>query len=192
MNFTRTSIPGCWILDSKFHRDERGAFLEWFKKSEILDQTGISFTPNQANFSISKKNVLRGLHFSASPKGQSKLVFCASGKIRDYLVNLDIQSLSYGKWISVELSPENGKMILVGPNIAHGFLSLEDNTIVTYLLSSEYNPELEFEVNFRDPDFNIQIPESGLIQSQKDSEAPNLKEIEKMNKLPVAKQMHQN
>ena len=104
MNFTRTSIPGCWIVDSKFYRDERGAFLEWFKKSEVFDQTGISFTPHQANFSLSKKNVLRGLHFSTSPEGQSKIVFCASGRIRDYLVDLDKNSLSYGKWFSVELS----------------------------------------------------------------------------------------
>jgi len=184
MRFTATPIPGCWLIESDVHLDARGGFQEWFKASQVLEITGANFIPAQANFSISKKDVLRGIHFSLNESGQSKLVFCAAGKILDYIVDLDTSSASFGKWANFELSPEKGRMLLISPKTGHGFLSLEDNTVVTYLLSSEYSQKDEFELSFLDESLGIDLPGSGHILSEKDRTAPGILELRKLGRLP--------
>ena len=184
MRFTATPIPGCWLIESDVHLDARGGFQEWFKTSQVLEFTGANFIPVQANFSVSKKNVLRGIHFSLNVSGQSKIVFCAAGKILDYIVDLDTSSASFGKWANFELSPEQGRMLLIGPKTGHGFLSLEDNTVVTYLLSSEYSQKDEFELSFLDESLGINLPGVGHILSEKDRTAPGISELRKLGTLP--------
>jgi dTDP-4-dehydrorhamnose 3,5-epimerase len=184
MKFTATTIPGCWLIESDVHLDDRGGFQEWFKSSQVYDSTGANFVPAQANFSVSKKNVLRGIHFSLNPLGQSKIVFCAAGKILDYIVDLDTSSATFGQWTSFELSPEKGSVLLIGPKTGHGFLSLQDNTVVTYLLSSEYSQKDEFEVSFLDEILGINLTGAGHILSEKDQIAPGIMELRKLGRLP--------
>lgn len=184
MRFRETSIPQCWLIESDVHLDDRGEFQEWFKSSQVYESTGENFTPVQANFSVSKKNVLRGIHFSLNTLGQSKIVFCAAGKIIDYLVDLDTSSATFGQWTNFELSPEKGRILLIGPKTGHGFLSLQDNTVVTYLLSSEYSQKHEFEVSFLDESLGINLPGAGHILSEKDLNAPGITELRKLGRLP--------
>ena len=184
MIFTATTIPGCWLIETDVHLDDRGGFQEWFKSSQVHESSGENFVPAQANFSVSKKNVLRGIHFSLNPLGQSKIVFCAAGKILDYIVDLDASSATFGQWKSFELSPEKGSVLLIGPKTGHGFLSLQDNTVVTYLLSSEYSQKDEFEVSFLDEILGINLPGTAHILSEKDRIAPGIMELRKLGRLP--------
>jgi len=186
MKLTPLGIDGAWLGSSKVWRDERGYFREWFKVEEIAQATGMKFDVAQANLSVSKAGVVRGIHYSLSPKGQGKLVTCVSGKIKDVIVDLRTNSPTFGNSVECVLEGGSGDFLLIGPGLGHGFASLEDRTVVTYLLTSSYSPEEEFEINALDPDLAINwgIKQYEMNLSLRDSSAPKLSELIVLGYLP--------
>lgn len=188
MKLTPLGIEGAWLAESPVWTDERGFFREWFKAKDLLAATGIHFSPQQANISQSQRGVIRGIHYSLAPLGQAKWVTCASGAVIDVIVDIRPNSPTFKKNELIRLDASNQKSLLVGNGLGHGYISLSDNSIVSYLLSSEYNPSDEYEVNFFDQDLNIDIShillEMEPCLSDKDRFARSLNELEKQNLLP--------
>ena len=177
MDFVELEIDGSWIFNSHVIADGRGHFREWFKASEIEQVLGRPFRVAQANVSVSHRGALRGIHYSLAKEGQGKWVTCASGSIWDVIVDLRPDSPTFKRWIGVHLSAENGKAIFVSENLGHAFVSLEDNTVVTYLLTSPYSPIEEHGIHPLDPELGIEWPSLEIRLSDKDSSAPTLKEM---------------
>ncbi len=171
-----------WIGKYEIFPDNRGNFREWFSARSLPDS--ISFAPKQANVSTSKKGIIRGIHYSIAPAGQSKLVPCSSGAVRDVFVDLRRDSDTFLKWGFVDLTPESGISIYLGKGIGHGFQALEDSSTVAYLLDSEYQPDLEFAITPFDEQLNINWPLTDFELSEKDKLALSISELSRMGKLP--------
>lgn len=174
MDIEKLPIEGAWIARSAIHSDERGFFREWFKASDIDAVTGRAFRVLQSNISLSHRGVLRGIHYSLAPEGQAKWITCVSGSIWDVVVDIRPSSSTYRKWIAVPLSGDRGEAIFISEGLGHGFLSLEDNSIVSYLLTSPYSPQEEFEINPLDPELAIDWVLTERLMSPKDASAPTL------------------
>jgi len=173
---TPLPIEGSWIISSEEFKDSRGMFREWLPNSVCKEIFGKNLEVAQANFSVSKKGTLRGIHYSLAPVGQSKLVTCLTGKIFDVVVDLRTNSQTFGQWHGVMLSAQSPQSIYVGPGLGHAFLALEDNSGVAYLLSSPYNKEMEHGINPFDKEIGILWPELEFLLSDKDAAAPSLKD----------------
>jgi len=186
MEFTPLGIDGAWLGSSKVWHDERGHFREWFQVEEIAQATGMKFDVAQANISESKSGVVRGIHYSIAPKGQGKLVTCVSGKIKDVIVDLRTKSSTFGNSVECVLDGGSGEFLLIGIDLGHGFVSLEDQTVVTYLLTSSYSPDQEFGVNPLDPQLAISwgVKQSEMTLSLRDSSSPKLSEQLFLGHLP--------
>jgi dTDP-4-dehydrorhamnose 3,5-epimerase len=186
MKITSLGIEGAWLASSPVHGDDRGSFREWFKHSEILEITGVDFSVAQANISQSKKGVVRGIHYSLAPEGQTKWVTCVTGAIRDVVVDIRPSSPTFGKHVAVDLVGGSGDIVLIGAGLGHAFVSLQDNSHVAYLLSSPFSPSHEFEINPLDSAIGIEwsLPREELLLSAKDAAAPTLAERDKEGKLP--------
>jgi dTDP-4-dehydrorhamnose 3,5-epimerase len=154
MNITETNLSGLLLIEPKVFEDSRGYFLESYN-SETFKNSGIDTIFVQDNQSFSCKGTLRGLHFQNTPYAQVKLIRVITGSIIDVAVDIRKGSKTYGKYYSAELSGENKKMLYIPYGFAHGFLTLEDNTIVQYKCSNVYNKESEGGIMWNDPDINI-------------------------------------
>jgi len=190
MKFSPLTIEGAWLAESSVWPDERGFFREWFKKDEIRNSTGIDFDAKQANFSVSNKNVIRGIHYSLAPGGQAKWITCVSGAIIDVVVDLRPNSPTFKKVEYIELESGDGKTLLIGSGLGHGFLSREDDSGIAYLLSSPYAPDYEFDISPTDLELGIKWQQDNdkgteFILSKKDSDAPTLNMRLKQGNLPV-------
>ena len=189
MKFTPLGLKGLWLAESQVWKDERGSFQEWFKSEEVFEATGFKFSVLQANISSSKENVIRGIHYSLAPGGQAKWVTCASGRIVDVVVDIRPNSPTFKKTVYVNLQAGDGKSILIGPGLGHAFISLKDDTNVSYLISSPYSPEYEYGIHPMDPELNINWdlgsgPDNSAVISAKDLDAPTLETRRKEGKLP--------
>lgn len=150
-----TGLVDCYILEPDRFGDDRGYFSPYFIQKD-LEQLGIKFERVvQANRSKSSKGVVRGLHFQKNPKCQAKIVEVIQGSAIDVVVDIREGSPTYGKSISVLLTPENNRQLFVPRGFAHGFISLEDNTIFQYLIDNDYAPELEGGIYWNDPSLEI-------------------------------------
>ena len=147
MGFSKTEIEGVYLFEPKVFEDERGSFHEAFRRDTTLEQTGFDFEVAQVNTSISSKGVLRGIHFKKYPPGQAKFVSVNQGSIIDVAIDLRKSSPTFGEYQVFELSSENNKSLLLGYGIGHAFLSIEDNTRVSYLCDSVFEPEIEFGIS---------------------------------------------
>lgn len=179
MKIKQLGISGAWIAQSEVWKDQRGFFREWFKHEEIYEETKIDFSVRQANFSLSQKGVIRGIHYSLAPEGQSKWVTCVSGSIVDVIVDIRPDSPTFKLVEYVTLTPENGLSVLIESGLGHGFLSLEDHSGVSYLLSSPYSPGYELDIDPTDKVLNIGWgrifdAETTFTFSEKDLNAPSL------------------
>lgn len=186
MKMHQLEIEGLWLVDLERREDSRGAFYEWFKHSEVIESTGIDFGILQANISISRKGTIRGIHYSLVPGGQAKWVTCLSGSIRDIVVDIRPDSLTFGKCLSIDLEGDDQKAIFVGPGLGHGFASLANESTIAYLLSSPYSPKDELEINPLDLQLRIDwgVNQGESIISDKDKHAPTLQERFVQKKLP--------
>lgn len=153
MKKIETNLNDCYILEPDRFGDERGYFSPYFIQKN-LDELGFERVV-QANRSKSSKGVIRGLHFQKDPKCQAKIVEVISGSAIDVVVDIREDSETYGKWTSVLLTPENNRQLFVPRGFAHGFISLEDNTIFQYLIDNDYAPELEGGILWNDPELGI-------------------------------------
>ena len=175
--FERQKIQDVILVKPKVFGDNRGFFMESYKKSEFF-ANGIEVEFNQDNHSKSSKGVLRGLHYQASPYGQAKIVRCSKGRIYDVAVDIRPDSKTFGKYVKVELSEENKHMLYIPEGFAHGFVALSDEVELLYKASGEYNPNADRGVLWNDSDINIDweidfIP----VLSDKDKVQPKLKDI---------------
>ncbi|MGB9744138.1 MAG: dTDP-4-dehydrorhamnose 3,5-epimerase [Desulfurella sp.] len=175
--FEKANIEGVLLIKPKVFFDERGFFLETYKKSQFLE-AGISEDFFQDNFSFSKKGVVRGLHLQRKPKPQSKLVRCIKGEILDVIVDVRLNSNTFGKWLSFELNDSNQHILYVPEGFLHGFVVLSDAAIVHYKASNEYCPDCEDGVIFNDKTLNIDWKVQKPIVSQKDMLLKNFLEFE--------------
>jgi len=177
--FIKTEIPEVIIVKPKVFGDERGFFMETFKRSDF-EKAGIDTDFVQDNHSKSKRGVLRGLHYQLEPKSQGKLVRCIKGKIFDVAVDIRKGSPTFGRWIGVELSEENKLMLWIPKGFAHGFLTLSEEAEIIYKVSgSEYSPDHDRSIRWNDPEIDIKWPlDCEPILSEKDKNAPFLKEAE--------------
>ena len=155
MPFEEMKIKGAWIHNPMRHKDERGHFEEQFKLSDVESQLGRPFNVKQVNQSVSHRGVIRGIHCSVGLSAEAKYVSCPRGSIIDFVVDLRPESESYGQWDSVELNEENGKSLLISERLGHGFLSLEDTTVVHYLTTNFYDAINAKVVDMRDPGLNL-------------------------------------
>ncbi len=170
------SVKDARLILPAVHKDERGFFLESYKKSDF-QKNGISQEFVQDNHSKSARNVLRGLHFQMMPKPQGKLVRVINGSVYDIIVDLRPRSSTYKKWEGVRLNSSSQELLWVPPGFAHGFLSLEDNTELIYKTTAEYDQKLDAGIRWNDPELAIDWPIASPLLSPKDSSLPALKEI---------------
>ena len=186
MKLTPLGIDGAWLAESPVWSDDRGFFREWFKSEDVKVATGREFEIEQANISLSSAGTLRGIHYSIAPRGQAKWITCVTGSIQDVIVDIRPDSITFGKWIDVGLKGHSGKAVLISESLGHGFLALEDNTAVSYLVSTPFSPNNEFEINPLDERIGINwgIDPRSLKISDKDKNAPTLAEQMRVGKLP--------
>jgi dTDP-4-dehydrorhamnose 3,5-epimerase len=167
MKLKKTSIEGLVLLKPEIFPDARGYFFESFQK-EKFQALGIDVDFLQDNESMSQKNVLRGLHFQVPPFAQGKLVRVVRGSVLDVAVDIRKDSKTYGKWESSVLSAENKLMMWIPEGFAHGFITLEDDTIFQYKCTNYYNKESECGIIWNDPDLKIDWGTDNPLVSEKD------------------------
>ena len=177
MEKIKTNLEDCYILEPKRFGDERGYFESITK--EQLNELGFKEIV-QINHSKSVKGTIRGLHFQKNPYSQAKCVCCMQGSVLDVVVDLRTNSKTYGQWTSVELTPENGRMLYVPRGFAHGFVALKEDTIFEYYIDNKYMPSHEAGIIWNDPDIDIdwQFEKYGIenpIFSEKDQKHLTLK-----------------
>lgn len=173
MKILTTKLEGVLVIEPKVFEDERGYFFEPFNQKLWYEKTKRNMFFVQDNESLSQKNVLRGLHFQGPPFAQGKLVRVVKGKVLDVAVDLRKSSPTYGQYEMILLSEENKKQFYIPEGFAHGFLTLENQTIFSYKCTEYYNPTTEMGIAWNDPslqiDWNIEKP----ILSEKDKLYPN-------------------
>jgi dTDP-4-dehydrorhamnose 3,5-epimerase len=170
-----TGLDGVVIIEPRVHGDERGFFLESWKASSYRS-LGLPDAFAQANISRSEKGVLRGLHYQYR-QPQGKLVCVLEGRIFDVAVDIRPGSASFGQWSGVELSAQNHRQLFIPEGFAHGFIVLSDTALFHYYCTTEYAPQYEVSIAWDDPDIAVQWPVEPSAVSQKDRQAPQLRDI---------------
>ncbi|SIT17996.1 dTDP-4-dehydrorhamnose 3,5-epimerase [Roseivivax lentus] len=176
MQIDETALEGVLILTPRRFGDHRGFFEETWNR-DVYQAAGLHFDWRQDNHSLSAAaGTVRGLHFQAPPRAQDKLVRCGRGALFDVAVDIRQGSPTYGAWVGVELTPENGRQLLVPAGFAHGFMTLTAETEIVYKCSDTYAPETEGALLWNDPEIGIAWPDPGVppILSDKDAAAPGL------------------
>lgn len=169
MNIEKTPISGLLILTPRVFKDDRGQFFESFNKQKFDEATDGKYQFVQDNESTSKKDVLRGLHFQNPPHAQGKLVRVSQGAVIDVAVDIRKSSPTYGQYVAVELTAENGKQFWIPPGFAHGFVALEDDTVFCYKCTDYYAPSSEGCLLWNDKDLNIDWGTNSPLVSDKDA-----------------------
>jgi len=180
------SVPGSYEITPVIREDERGSFLEWYRFDLLADVVGHPLDLRQANTSVSKRGVVRGIHFADVPRGQAKYVTVTHGAVIDYVVDIRVGSPTFGRWDSVRLDTRDRRAIYLAEGLGHAFVALTDEATVSYLVSDVYNAAAEHGINPLDPEVALEFPrEAGeLILSAKDTGAPSLAEARDSGLLP--------
>jgi dTDP-4-dehydrorhamnose 3,5-epimerase len=175
MQIEPTALPDVKLVQPRRFGDERGYFVEVFNK-KIADGAGLNFQPMQENQSFSRApGTVRGLHYQRTPFVQAKIVRVLRGRIIDVAVDIRVESPSFGRWVSVELSADKGEQLYVPGGFAHGFCTLEPDTEIAYLVDNLYSPECDGVILWNDPAIGIRWPApAGSVLSEKDRGAPTL------------------
>lgn len=179
MNYIQTEIDGVWVIEPKVFKDERGYFMEAFKKEEFEANIGkVNFI--QDNESKSSFGVLRGLHYQKGEFSQAKLVRVIKGSVLDVAVDIRKSSPTFGKYVSVELNEDNKRQFFIPRGFAHGFLVLSDEAVFTYKVDNAYASQSEASIIYNDADVAIDWPiaEEQVVMSAKDKQAVSLKNAE--------------
>jgi dTDP-4-dehydrorhamnose 3,5-epimerase len=190
-NFEKLDLDGAFLVDNFYAGDSRGGFSKYFEKN-IFAYYGIEFKLSETLYSMSSKNVIRGLHFQTN-NPQAKLVTVVKGKAWDVIVDLRPDSPTYKKWIGVELSSDNHKTLYVPRGYAHGFASLEDDTIMLYLCDGAYDKESDTGVLYNAPELGIVWPvaDEMAIHSDRDMRLMSMKEYERKPMNVIYKKMEE-
>ena len=178
-------ISGSWKIEFQKFEDNRGFFYESFKADEFPKLIGRNFDIKQTNTSSSSKGSVRGIHYALVPPSQAKLVQCQRGSIKDYVIDIRIDSPTFGQFEAIDLDEKATSAIFIEEGLAHAFVALENNTVVTYYVSEKYNPEREKGINPFDKKLNVKWPDVELILSEKDKVAISLDQAKSEGLLPI-------
>ena len=171
--FHNTVLHGAYIVELEKIEDSRGYFARTWCRKE-LEEAGLVPVIAQAKTSFNNSaGTLRGMHYQAAPYEETKLVRCTRGALYDVIVDLRPESPTYKRWIGVDLTASNSRMLYIPGDFAHGFITLEDETEVSYLVSESYVPEADRGVRWNDPVFNIEWPRPVEVISDKDTAWPD-------------------
>ncbi|HET9946120.1 MAG TPA: dTDP-4-dehydrorhamnose 3,5-epimerase [Actinomycetes bacterium] len=185
MGHRELMVPDAYELAPTSHADDRGVFLEWFTRSRFEQETGHRLPLAQANCSVSRRGVVRGIHFADVPPGQGKYLTCPAGAVLDVVVDLREGSPTFGRWDAVRLDDEKRNAVYVAEGLGHAFQALSDSATLVYLCSEAYAPAREHAVHPLDPDLAIDWPSpDGVVLSPKDEAAPSLREMQSGGRLP--------
>lgn len=181
------TITGAWEITPTQHVDDRGSFLEWYRFDRLAEAIGHPFDLRQANTSVSKRGVVRGIHFADVPRGQAKYVTVPHGAVIDFVVDVRVGSPTFGRWDAVRLDDVDRRALYIAEGLGHAFVALSDDTVVSYLVSDLYNPTAEHALNPLDPVVALAIPNElgDPIVSNKDLMAPTLNEAMAVGILPI-------
>lgn len=192
MEIVPLKISGAYRVSPKIFPDDRGLFFEAFKSPTFVEATGRRLDVQQVNTSVSKAGTIRGIHFADVPPSQAKYVFCPSGAILDFVIDIRVGSPTFGQYDSVLLDDSDRNAIFISEGLGHAFISLEDNSVATYLCSTTYAPGREHGVNPLCKTIGIDWPSEDrngrameLLLSQKDTEAPGLLKAKEAGLLPA-------
>ncbi|TDD43343.1 dTDP-4-dehydrorhamnose 3,5-epimerase family protein [Saccharopolyspora elongata] len=186
MQVRRLEITGAYEFTPKAFPDHRGLFVAPFQEVAFVDATGHPLRVAQTNHSVSARNVIRGLHFADVPPGQAKYVYCPRGALLDVVVDIRVGSPTFGQWEAIRLDATEYRAVYLAEGLGHAFAALTDDTVMTYLCSTPYNPAAEHGIDPLDPD--LSLPWSDLdgepILSEKDRAAPGLAQAAEQGLLP--------
>jgi dTDP-4-dehydrorhamnose 3,5-epimerase len=173
MIFTEAPIPGAYVIDPERLEDERGFFARAWCQREFKAH-GLNTELAQCNISYNRrKGTLRGMHYQSAPHTETRLVRCTSGAVYDVIVDLRLQSSTFKRWFSIELTAENRRMLYIPEGLAHGFLTLRDDTEVFYQMSEFYAPEFARGVRWNDPALGIEWPDKIQVMAERDRLYPD-------------------
>ena len=186
MQIRELTIPDSYEITPVQRADDRGVFLEWYRFDKLEEAVGHPLALRQANTSVSKKGVVRGIHFADVPLGQAKYVTVTHGAVIDYVIDIRVGSPTFGQWDSVRLDDVDRKAIYIAEGLGHAFVALTEDATVSYLVTDVYNPTAEHGINPLDPDIALVFPdEAGTpLLSPKDTDAPGLLEARDAGLLP--------
>lgn len=179
MIVTETRLKGCFTIEPRLFEDERGVFFESFQKEKLEKELGQPLHFVQDNQSISKKGVLRGLHFQEGTYAQAKLVQVIQGTILDVIVDLRKDSDTFGQHVKIKLTGDQKKLIFIPKGMAHGFVVLSEEAVFAYKCDNYYHQPSERGIAYNDITLNIdwEYPTEQLILSEKDAELPSFNEL---------------
>jgi len=181
MIIKETRLDGSYIIDLDKIEDERGFFARVYCKNEF-EEIGLEVSIVQINNSFNKsKGTIRGIHYQLFPKAEIKIVRCVNGAIWDVIIDLRKGSATFGQWHGEQLTRENRKMIYIPKGFGHGYITLEDNSEVIYLVTEFYEPEYERTIRWDDPKFKIKWPVNPTLISNKDKLAHYFNEEYNLN-----------
>ncbi|MGV7962402.1 dTDP-4-dehydrorhamnose 3,5-epimerase [Photorhabdus tasmaniensis] len=169
MRITQLKLNGCYLIEPKKFTDERGVLVKTYHES-IFVENNLRFSFKEEFYSISAKNVIRGMHFQVPPEDHEKIIYCAIGRVLDVFLDIRSNSPTFGQFIAIELSSENAFQLYLSKGIAHGFLSLEDNSMMVYKTSTVHAPEYDKGIKWDSFGFNWPISEP--ILSVRDKQFP--------------------
>jgi dTDP-4-dehydrorhamnose 3,5-epimerase len=181
-------IEGAWVYTPTVHGDDRGSFAEQFRGAEFAADLGYRLDIAQVNCSVSRRGVIRGIHYADVPPGQAKYVSCVSGAGVDVITDIRDGSPTFGKWAAVRLDGTSRRSVFISEGLGHAFMALTDDATLLYLCSTPFAPGREHGVHPLDPSIGIDWPldEAGgaPLMSQKDAAAPTLEEALRAGQLP--------
>lgn len=187
MQVRRLDITGAFEFAPKSFPDHRGLFVAPFQGPAFAEATGHPLTVAQTNHSVSARGVIRGVHFSDTPPGQAKYVYCPQGALLDVIVDVRVGSPTFGRWEAIRLDSSEYRAVYLAEGLGHAFIAKTDNTVMSYLCSTGYNPSAEHGINPLDPDLALPWADEldgEPVLSEKDRTAPNLADATEQGLLP--------
>jgi dTDP-4-dehydrorhamnose 3,5-epimerase len=180
------AVPDAYAVATTQHRDDRGAFLEWYRFEPLAEAVGHPLRLAQANCSVSRRGTVRGIHYADVPPSQAKYVTCVRGAILDVVVDIRVGSPTFGTWDAVRLDDTERGAVYLAEGLGHAFVALTDDATVVYLCSEVYSPTREHGITPVDPDLDIDWPaDVPLLLSPKDEAAPRLAAARDAGALPT-------
>ena len=186
MQIRELGVPDAYEVTPRIFGDDRGEFVEWYRFDRLAEVIGYPLVLRQANTSVSRRGVIRGIHFADVPPGQAKYVTVTHGAGLDFVVDIREGSPTFGTWDSVRLDATDRKAVYIGQGIGHAFVAQTDEATLTYLVSETYDPSAEHDINVLDPDIGLEFPEElgAPVLSPKDEQAPFLADLLAAGSLP--------
>jgi dTDP-4-dehydrorhamnose 3,5-epimerase len=174
------------VFTPRVHHDGRGHFLEWYSGEELTRVVGHGFRVAQANCPVSRRGVVRGVHFADVPPGQAKFLTCVRGEILDVVVDVRVGSPTFGRWAGVRVDDRAHQAVYLAEGLGHAFMALSEQATVVYLCSTAYDPQRERGIDPLDPGLGIEWP-AGVtpVLSERDAAAPTLAEAGRLGLLPT-------